>query len=153
MSAPGHIVVAAVGRVEMVRGDWIKPGAIVLDVGINRTPPASSRRCRVRRRQTPMTTAWRRLVAVAAGPSAFAPGWSADLPSPWPRQAPSALPSACGRRSAFRRGVQILVTTAALSENAVARSAASSAPPQPRTSFVGVGHSLRTRSHGRKLCH
>ena len=31
------IVVAAVGRVEMVRGDWIKPGAIVLDVGINRT--------------------------------------------------------------------------------------------------------------------
>jgi len=31
------VVVAAVGRPEMVRGDWIKPGAIVLDVGINRT--------------------------------------------------------------------------------------------------------------------
>jgi methylenetetrahydrofolate dehydrogenase (NADP+) / methenyltetrahydrofolate cyclohydrolase len=31
------IVVAAIGRPEMVRGDWIKPGAIVLDVGINRT--------------------------------------------------------------------------------------------------------------------
>jgi methylenetetrahydrofolate dehydrogenase (NADP+)/methenyltetrahydrofolate cyclohydrolase len=31
------IVVAAVGRPEMVRGDWIKPGAVVLDVGINRT--------------------------------------------------------------------------------------------------------------------
>ena len=31
------IVVAAVGKPEMVRGDWIKPGAIVLDVGINRT--------------------------------------------------------------------------------------------------------------------
>jgi methylenetetrahydrofolate dehydrogenase (NADP+)/methenyltetrahydrofolate cyclohydrolase len=31
------IVVAAVGRAEMVRGAWIKPGAIVLDVGINRT--------------------------------------------------------------------------------------------------------------------
>ncbi|WP_375396428.1 bifunctional methylenetetrahydrofolate dehydrogenase/methenyltetrahydrofolate cyclohydrolase FolD [uncultured Sphingomonas sp.] len=31
------IVVAAVGRAEMVRGDWIKPGAIVIDVGINRT--------------------------------------------------------------------------------------------------------------------
>jgi methylenetetrahydrofolate dehydrogenase (NADP+)/methenyltetrahydrofolate cyclohydrolase len=31
------IVVAAVGRPEMVRGDWIKEGAIVLDVGINRT--------------------------------------------------------------------------------------------------------------------
>lgn len=31
------IVVAAVGRPEMVRGDWIADGAIVLDVGINRT--------------------------------------------------------------------------------------------------------------------
>ena len=30
------IVVAAVGRAEMIRGDWIKPGAIVIDVGINR---------------------------------------------------------------------------------------------------------------------
>ncbi|AHE54810.1 bifunctional methylenetetrahydrofolate dehydrogenase/methenyltetrahydrofolate cyclohydrolase FolD [Sphingomonas sanxanigenens] len=30
------IVVAAVGRPEMIRGDWIKPGAIVIDVGINR---------------------------------------------------------------------------------------------------------------------
>jgi len=32
------ILVAAVGRREMVRGDWIRPGAAVLDVGINRTP-------------------------------------------------------------------------------------------------------------------
>jgi methylenetetrahydrofolate dehydrogenase (NADP+)/methenyltetrahydrofolate cyclohydrolase len=32
------IVVAAVGRPELVRGDWIKPGAIVLDVGMNRMP-------------------------------------------------------------------------------------------------------------------
>ena len=32
------LVVAAVGRPEMVRGDWIKPGAIVIDVGINRVP-------------------------------------------------------------------------------------------------------------------
>lgn len=31
------ILVAAVGRAEMVRGDWIKPGAAVIDVGINRT--------------------------------------------------------------------------------------------------------------------
>ena len=31
------IVVAAVGRPLMVKGDWIKPGAIVIDVGINRT--------------------------------------------------------------------------------------------------------------------
>ena len=30
------IVVAAVGRSEMVPGDWIKPGATVIDVGINR---------------------------------------------------------------------------------------------------------------------
>jgi methylenetetrahydrofolate dehydrogenase (NADP+)/methenyltetrahydrofolate cyclohydrolase len=29
-------VVAAVGRAEMIRGDWIKPGAVVIDVGINR---------------------------------------------------------------------------------------------------------------------
>ena len=32
------IVVAAVGRAEMVPGDWIKPGAVVIDVGINRIP-------------------------------------------------------------------------------------------------------------------
>ncbi len=30
------VLVAAVGRPEMVRGDWIKPGAVVIDVGINR---------------------------------------------------------------------------------------------------------------------
>jgi len=34
-----EIVVAAVGRPEMVRADWIKPGATVIDVGINRLPP------------------------------------------------------------------------------------------------------------------
>lgn len=32
------LVIAAVGVPEMVRGDWIKPGAIVIDVGINRVP-------------------------------------------------------------------------------------------------------------------
>jgi len=32
------ILVAAVGRPEMIRGDWIKPGATVIDVGINRLP-------------------------------------------------------------------------------------------------------------------
>jgi methylenetetrahydrofolate dehydrogenase (NADP+)/methenyltetrahydrofolate cyclohydrolase len=32
------ILVAAVGRPEMVKGDWIKPGATVIDVGINRIP-------------------------------------------------------------------------------------------------------------------
>jgi methylenetetrahydrofolate dehydrogenase (NADP+)/methenyltetrahydrofolate cyclohydrolase len=34
------ILVAAVGRPEMIRGDWVKPGAIVVDVGINRIPGA-----------------------------------------------------------------------------------------------------------------
>lgn len=32
------ILVAAVGRAEMVHGDWVKPGATVIDVGINRIP-------------------------------------------------------------------------------------------------------------------
>ena len=32
----GDIVVAAAGRPEMVKGDWLKPGATVIDVGINR---------------------------------------------------------------------------------------------------------------------
>ena len=32
------ILVAAVGRAEMVKGDWIKPGATIIDVGINRIP-------------------------------------------------------------------------------------------------------------------
>ena len=37
------ILVAAVGRPEMIRGDWIKPGATVIDVGINRTPAAEGK--------------------------------------------------------------------------------------------------------------
>ncbi|HVQ82845.1 MAG TPA: bifunctional methylenetetrahydrofolate dehydrogenase/methenyltetrahydrofolate cyclohydrolase FolD [Pseudolabrys sp.] len=32
------LVIAAIGRPEMVRGDWIKPGATIIDVGINRVP-------------------------------------------------------------------------------------------------------------------
>jgi methylenetetrahydrofolate dehydrogenase (NADP+)/methenyltetrahydrofolate cyclohydrolase len=32
------ILVAAVGRPEMVKGGWVKPGAVVIDVGINRVP-------------------------------------------------------------------------------------------------------------------
>ncbi len=32
------VLVAAVGRPEMVRGDWVRPGAVVIDVGINRVP-------------------------------------------------------------------------------------------------------------------
>jgi methylenetetrahydrofolate dehydrogenase (NADP+)/methenyltetrahydrofolate cyclohydrolase len=33
------IVIAAVGVPELVKGDWIKPGAIVIDVGVNRIAP------------------------------------------------------------------------------------------------------------------
>jgi 5,10-methylene-tetrahydrofolate dehydrogenase/methenyl tetrahydrofolate cyclohydrolase len=35
------VLVAAVGKAEMVRGDWVKPGAIVIDVGINRVEDAT----------------------------------------------------------------------------------------------------------------
>ena len=41
------IVVAAVGRPEMVKGDWIKPGATVIDVGINRVPGAEPGKTRL----------------------------------------------------------------------------------------------------------
>lgn len=41
------IVVAAVGRPEMVKGDWIKPGACVIDVGINRVSTPDSDRSRL----------------------------------------------------------------------------------------------------------
>lgn len=41
------IVVAAVGRPEMIRGDWIKPGAAVIDVGINRVPGAEAGKTRL----------------------------------------------------------------------------------------------------------
>jgi methylenetetrahydrofolate dehydrogenase (NADP+)/methenyltetrahydrofolate cyclohydrolase len=37
------LVYAAVGKAEMVRGDWIKPGATVIDVGINRLPSAGGK--------------------------------------------------------------------------------------------------------------
>ena len=37
------ILVAAVGRPQMVRGDWVKPGAVVIDVGINRVPAAEGK--------------------------------------------------------------------------------------------------------------
>jgi methylenetetrahydrofolate dehydrogenase (NADP+)/methenyltetrahydrofolate cyclohydrolase len=40
LTARADLVYAAVGRPEMVRGSWIKPGATVIDVGINRLPAA-----------------------------------------------------------------------------------------------------------------
>jgi methylenetetrahydrofolate dehydrogenase (NADP+)/methenyltetrahydrofolate cyclohydrolase len=41
MCRTADILIAAVGRAEMVRGDWVKPGAFVIDVGINRVDDAS----------------------------------------------------------------------------------------------------------------
>ena len=41
------IVVAAVGRPEMIRGDWLKPGAAVIDVGINRIAGAEEGKSRL----------------------------------------------------------------------------------------------------------
>lgn len=41
ISRRADIVVAAVGRPEMLKADWIKPGAVVIDVGINRVEDAS----------------------------------------------------------------------------------------------------------------
>ncbi len=38
------ILVAAVGRAEMVRGDWVKPGALVIDVGVNRVDDPTAKR-------------------------------------------------------------------------------------------------------------
>jgi 5,10-methylene-tetrahydrofolate dehydrogenase/methenyl tetrahydrofolate cyclohydrolase len=38
------ILIAAVGRAEMVRGDWIKPGAAIIDVGINAVDDATRKR-------------------------------------------------------------------------------------------------------------
>lgn len=38
------ILIAAIGKTEFVRGDWLKPGAIVIDVGINDKPDATKKR-------------------------------------------------------------------------------------------------------------
>ena len=43
LCARADLVYAAVGKPEMVRGDWIKPGATVIDVGINRMPGADGK--------------------------------------------------------------------------------------------------------------
>ena len=37
------ILIAAIGKTEMVRGDWIKPGAAIIDVGINAVPDATKK--------------------------------------------------------------------------------------------------------------
>jgi methylenetetrahydrofolate dehydrogenase (NADP+)/methenyltetrahydrofolate cyclohydrolase len=43
LSRQADILVVATGKAEFVRGDWIKPGAAVIDVGINRVPAADGR--------------------------------------------------------------------------------------------------------------
>jgi methylenetetrahydrofolate dehydrogenase (NADP+)/methenyltetrahydrofolate cyclohydrolase len=37
------IIIAAIGKTEMVRGDWVKPGAAIIDVGINAVPDATKK--------------------------------------------------------------------------------------------------------------
>ena len=51
LCARADLVYAAVGKPEMVRGDWIKPGATVIDVGINRLPTADGKDTTGRRRR------------------------------------------------------------------------------------------------------
>ena len=41
------VLVAAIGRPQMIRGDWVKPGAIVIDVGINRLPAEAGGKSRL----------------------------------------------------------------------------------------------------------
>ncbi len=38
------VLIAAVGRAEMVRGDWVKPGAVVIDVGVNRVEDPTAKK-------------------------------------------------------------------------------------------------------------
>ena len=38
------VLIAAVGRPEMVRGDWVKPGAVVIDVGVNRVEDPTAKK-------------------------------------------------------------------------------------------------------------
>jgi methylenetetrahydrofolate dehydrogenase (NADP+)/methenyltetrahydrofolate cyclohydrolase len=47
LCARADLVYAAVGKAEMVRGDWIKPGATVIDVGINRLPSGADGKTRL----------------------------------------------------------------------------------------------------------
>ena len=44
ITSRADILIAAVGRAEMVKGDWIKPGALVIDVGINRVEDDTRKR-------------------------------------------------------------------------------------------------------------
>ena len=68
--AAADIVVAAVGQAEMIKGDWIKPGATVIDVGINRVERGGKTTLVGRRRV-------RRSLADTRAPSRRCPaGWA-----------------------------------------------------------------------------
>jgi methylenetetrahydrofolate dehydrogenase (NADP+)/methenyltetrahydrofolate cyclohydrolase len=47
LARTADILVAAVGRPEMVKGDWVKPGATVIDVGINRVIAAEGEKAKL----------------------------------------------------------------------------------------------------------
>ena len=47
MCGRADVLVAAIGQPEMVRGDWIKPGATVIDVGINRIASVGGKKPRI----------------------------------------------------------------------------------------------------------
>ncbi len=47
LARSADILVTAIGRAEMVRGEWIKPGSCVIDVGINRIPAAEAGKTRL----------------------------------------------------------------------------------------------------------
>ena len=66
------ILVAAVGRAEMVRGDWIKPGAVVIDVGITRLPSRDPERAAQGKTRLVGDVAFEEAVAVA--------GWITPVP-------------------------------------------------------------------------
>jgi 5,10-methylene-tetrahydrofolate dehydrogenase/methenyl tetrahydrofolate cyclohydrolase len=38
-----NIIIVAIGKTEMVRGDWVKPGAAIIDVGVNAVPDATKK--------------------------------------------------------------------------------------------------------------
>ncbi len=48
LAATADILVAAVGRPEMIKGDWVKPGACVIDVGINRIDAPEKGECKTK---------------------------------------------------------------------------------------------------------
>lgn len=60
------ILVAAVGRPEMIRGDWIKSGATVIDVGINRVPSADPEKAAEGKTRVVGDVAFAEAAAVAA---------------------------------------------------------------------------------------